>query len=104
MGHLPTTYKPDWKEVWLSRRSQKEAGFLWSVYHRAIAVNQWRYQMFRRLSPLCVYCPQQCIESVRQCMFECPRAATVWRYAQTLLFVAQGTPTENRYWPSFTFQ
>jgi hypothetical protein len=37
-----------------TRHSQKEAGFLWSVYHRAIAVNQWRYQMFRRLSPLYV--------------------------------------------------
>jgi hypothetical protein len=67
-------------------------------------VNQWRYQMFRRLSPLCVCCLQQSIESVRHYMFECPRTATIWRYAQTLLFATQGTPTENGYWLSFTFQ
>jgi hypothetical protein len=103
-GLFPNSYKPNWKEVWLSRRPQKEAGFLWSVYHRAIAVNQWRSQMFRRISPLCVCCPQQSIEFVKHCMYECPRATTVWCYAQTILFTAQGTNLENGSWPSFTFQ
>jgi hypothetical protein len=101
---IPNSYKPNWKEVWLSRRPQKEAGFLWSVYHRAIAVNQWKSQMFRRIFPLYVCCPQQSNELVKHCMYECPRAATVWCYAQTILFTVQGTNPENGSWPSFTFQ
>ena len=38
-GNLPPTFEPRWNEVWFPHRPQKDAGFIWSMYHCAIAVN-----------------------------------------------------------------
>lgn len=34
-----TDFKLKWQHVWLKRRSKKEVGFLWSLWHKALAVN-----------------------------------------------------------------
>lgn len=39
---LPARFKPNWKEFGIKVRPHKEAGFMKSVYHKAIAVNVWR--------------------------------------------------------------
>jgi hypothetical protein len=101
---LPASYKPNWKEVWVIRRPQKEAAFLWSVYHRAIAVNQWRTQMFNGIPATCVYCPLQMSETVQHRVFECVRTNVIWNYAQLVIFTSQGTPSVNGFWLAFILQ
>jgi hypothetical protein len=87
-GLLPASYKPNWKEVWVIRRPQKEAAFLWSVYHRAIAVNQWRAQMFNGIPATCVCCPLQMFETVQHRVFECVHTIVIWNYAQSVIFTS----------------
>jgi hypothetical protein len=42
---LPTTFTPNWMEIWNLWRLKKEAGFIWSIYHGA-----WQ-QMSGELEP-----------------------------------------------------
>ena len=53
---LPASFNPCWQEVWLIRRPQKEADFLWSVYHCAIAVNAWWKQINDQIAIACQCC------------------------------------------------
>ncbi|OAE33841.1 hypothetical protein AXG93_3559s1070 [Marchantia polymorpha subsp. ruderalis] len=37
-GLLPATFVPDWKAVWKNARPRKDVAFMWSIYHRAMAL------------------------------------------------------------------
>ena len=41
-GYLPSNYRFKWSQVWDPLRSGKEAAFIWSIWHRTVAVNEWR--------------------------------------------------------------
>jgi hypothetical protein len=104
-GILPPDYQPDWNEVWLAGRPRKEAGFLWSLYHGAVAVNVWRNRINRAIATVCTCCAQAVPETLVHCFFECPRAIHVWTYALTLLYRSQHVdPEQDGSWPAFTFQ
>lgn len=57
-GLVPDTFIPNWAEVWMTGRPRNEAAFLWSFYHRAIAVNQWRQIAHSTISAMCTCCDQ----------------------------------------------
>jgi hypothetical protein len=38
--YLPRNYKLYWSHVWDPLRSRKEAAFMWSIWHKAIIVNE----------------------------------------------------------------
>ena len=101
---LPPSYRPRWKEVWLPRRPKKEAGFIWSVYHCAIAVNAWRQQMDNQIIVTCACCTTGQPETVLHRMVECPRALIWWKYALTILYRYCDTPQTNGAWPNLVWQ
>jgi hypothetical protein len=72
-GLLPVTYKPCFSEVWNLHRPQKEAGFMWSMYHWAVAVNYWRAQISIHISPLCPCCPLGLNKSILHRFHSCLR-------------------------------
>ena len=39
-GYLPGNYRFFWSQVWDPLRSGKEAVFIWSIWHKAVAVNE----------------------------------------------------------------
>ena len=41
-GVLPDNYKLKWDNVWDTERTKKEAGLMWMIWHKAVAVNAWR--------------------------------------------------------------
>ena len=41
-GYLPGNYRFYWSQVWDPHRAGKEAAFIWSIWHKAVAVNEWR--------------------------------------------------------------
>ena len=41
-GYFLGNYKFYWSQVWKPLRSGKEAAFMWSIWHKAVAVNEWR--------------------------------------------------------------
>jgi hypothetical protein len=72
-GTFPATYVPDWDEIWIKIKPQKEAGFLWSVYHKAVAVNQWRARIFGANAD-CTNCLGRERESIIHRFHHCPKA------------------------------
>lgn len=41
-GYLPGNYMFYWSQVWDPLWFGKEAAFMWSIWHKAIAVTEWR--------------------------------------------------------------
>ena len=61
-GYLPGNYKFYWSQVWDPMRSGKEVEFIWSIWHKAVAVNEWRARIApASISKQCVFClPNTC--------------------------------------------
>lgn len=76
-GWVPGTFRPNWQEVWNPQCPRKEAAFIWSIYHYAIAVNQWRQHAFPTISDRCPCCPDDTSESLMHCIFKCGPATKV---------------------------
>jgi hypothetical protein len=55
-GALQVSFKPAWSKVWDKSRAKKEAAFMWSVWHNAIAANAWRRKIYNGVSDLCPCC------------------------------------------------
>jgi hypothetical protein len=85
-GLLPMTYQPRWCDIWNKRRPQKEAGFLWSVLHCAVAVNSWQAQMAPGFPISCIYCPAGLDETVIHRFYQCERTRRAWHFALTVLY------------------
>jgi hypothetical protein len=89
-GILPASYEPNWNEVWSHSRPQKEAGFLWFVYHKAVAVNHWRAQIGPHINSMCVCCPNNVPETILHQFIFCTRTRLAWEYGLTILYKTQG--------------
>ena len=103
-GALPATYEPNWKEVWAKGRLCKEATFLWSLYHDAIAVNAWRYQISPNIALDCVCCNLSIVETKLHYLYACPKAQAAWQYALTVLYSSMEVALVRGSWPFFTWQ
>ena len=80
---------PKWTEVWKSTRSKKEAGFMWSLWHRAVATNSWRGRFLPNVDQSCPSCQLGCVETYTHCFFDCRNAKTVWNYCFYIIHVLQ---------------
>lgn len=94
-GLVPANFAPDWNAVWITGRPRKEAAFLWSFYHRAIAVNQWRHVAHATTSELCSCCEQGVPESLIHGFFECVAARDAWTFATTILYRLLDIPKDT---------
>ena len=54
---LPRNTYVDWKDTWCTRRAQKEAAFVWSVWQKAIAVNKWQQIANQNIDTSCPTVP-----------------------------------------------
>lgn len=43
-GTLAPSYKLRWLNSWDKEREKKEAGLLWAIWHKGVAVNAWRLE------------------------------------------------------------
>jgi hypothetical protein len=103
-GLLPMTYRPRWCDIWNKHRPQKEAGFLWSVLHCAVAVNSWRAQMAPGIPISCICCPAELEETVIHRFYKCERTRRAWHFALTVLYTYLEIPPRNGGWPTLTWQ
>lgn len=79
-GILPLTHRLRWKTIWVKYRTPKEAGLVWLVWHRAVAVNAWRATVNPLTPTGCPVCPRHSHESVLHRFWECPAARRVWQW------------------------
>lgn len=80
-GVLYQGFRLKWKTVWERDRTSKEADLLWLVWHRAVAVNQWRSRIHNAIDIPCPLCPRRPDESVLHQFWECISARRAWQWA-----------------------
>lgn len=81
-GRIPRNYKFYWSQIWDPLRAGKEAAFMWSIWHKAVAVNEWRARIVPfSISKQCIFCLPYTCESVKHRFWECIQARRAWRRA-----------------------
>ncbi len=101
-GALQASFKPAWTKVWDKNRARKEAAFMWSVWHNAVAVNAWRRRIFNGVSDLCPCCELSAEETPMHHFHSCPRTPQLWDYAQSIIHRLVGEPLGPH--PRFTWR
>lgn len=81
MKHPNADFRLKWKSVWQKERTRKEAGLLWLIWQRAVAVNHWRGRIDGSVDIRCPVCPRQSEESVLHRFWECLSAQRAWQWA-----------------------
>jgi hypothetical protein len=85
-GLLPASYSPKWKDVWQPRRSHKDAAFMWSVFHGAVAFNTWRAIGSPNLDLTCVCCDADLPESLIHWFYQCQISTHAWHFAMSIMY------------------
>ena len=95
-GYLPGNYKFYWSQIWDPLRAGKEAAFIWSIWHKAIAVNEWRARIApASISKQCVFCLPHTSESVKHKFWDCIQARRAWRWATFIMHELCGVRMGN---------
>ena len=95
-GYLPGNYHFYWSQVWDPHRAGKEAAFIWSIWHKAVAVNEWRARIAPvSISKQCVFCLPHTSESVKHKFWDCIQARRAWRWATFIMHELCGVKTGN---------
>lgn len=83
-GILPRNSNVDWQDTWKAKRAQKESAFIWSVWHKALAVNEWRQVAYLNIDASCPFCPGL-PETILHRFWECQQARSVWEWSSSLI-------------------
>ena len=95
-GYLPGNYRFYWSQVWDPMRFGKEAAFLWSIWHKAVAVNEWRARIApASISKQCVFCLPNTSELVKHKFWDCIQARRAWRWATFIMHELSGVRSGN---------
>jgi hypothetical protein len=103
-GTLSMSYQPQWTDVWNKHQPQKDASFLWSVLHYAVAVNSWRTQIAPGIPMSCIRCPASLDETILYRFHHCEHTRLAWQYALLVLYTYLVTPLLNGAWPLLCWQ
>ena len=87
-GVLPGNFRLQWITVWIKERTRKEAGLLWLIWHRAVAVNHWRGRADGTVDIRCPICPRRSEETVLHRFWECASPQRGWQWAIHIMNVA----------------
>jgi hypothetical protein len=71
---------------------------MWSVYHKAVVVNQWRNRIFGP-NANCTNCTRGERETILHRFHHCPKARAPWAYGLTILYLSQATLQPAGSWP-----
>lgn len=89
-NHLPSSFTPNWKDLWLKSRSSKKATFMWSTWHNAVAVHSWRVKINLTINMNGKCYDLAVIETLFYKFFDCPRARDAWDYAHSIVYQVRG--------------
>lgn len=80
MNEIPPSTFPKWNIIRHKAKAQKEAGFIWSVIHKAVAVNERRGKISMKIDKSCPHCGPQSVESIEHMFYNCPLAQQGWQH------------------------
>lgn len=77
-------------DLWLKFRSAKDATFMWSIWHNALAIHSWRAKIATNIDVNCKCCMLTVEETPFHRFFSCIEAQDAWDYAQSILYHIRG--------------
>ena len=85
-GYLPRNYKFYWSQVWDPLQARKEVAFMWSIWHKAVAVNERRARITpASISKQCIFYLPNTSELVKHKFRDCIQARGAWRWAMYIM-------------------
>ena len=84
-GVLPDNYKLRWNNVWDIERIRKEAGLMWMIWHKAVAINSWRGAIAQEIDQSCLICLRGIRETVMHRFWECSAAQRAWSWCEAII-------------------
>ena len=95
-GYLPGNYRLYRSHVWDPLRSSKEAAFMWFIWHKVVAINEWRAQIAPAfISKQCLICLPNTSESIKHKFWDSIQARRAWRWATFIVHELCGIRTRN---------
>jgi hypothetical protein len=94
---LPATYRFRWKQIWTPERSKTEAGFIWQLWHKAVALNAWRGRFTPQVDTTCPICQTGAVEDTVHRFWRCEFSQNTWKYV-TFALNCIAAPTGARTW------
>ena len=92
---MEMNFQLKWKENWQDR-SQKEAGFMWSMWHQAVATNTWRAKFNPAANADCPLCNSSVPETYLHRFYECSYSRRFWLFSFAVIhWVSKGTKNKN---------
>ena len=67
-------------------RHTKKPAFLWSVIHKAVAVNKWHSKISADIDKSCPHCGPWSVKSMKHRFYNCPLAQQMWRYVANIIW------------------
>ena len=78
-------YKLRWNNTWDMEKVKKEAGLMWMIWHKAVAVNAWRGVVSQEIDQSCVVCLKGIKEIVLHYFWECAAAQRAWKWGEAII-------------------
>ena len=82
---LLANYKLRWNNVWDTERIRKEAGLMWMICHKAVAVNVWRGAISQEIDQSYPVCLRGIKETVMHWFWECSTTQRAWRWCEVII-------------------
>ena len=86
-----------WTNIWDHERQRKEAGLIWQVQHKAVAVKVWRGTINNHIDTSCLMCGFGQDEMVLHRFWDCTSSQQVW-YSITPLLKHFANPYSSTAW------
>lgn len=78
---LHKTLQPKWSDVWLQAHAKKELGFIWALWYKALAVNEWCTNVSWEFDLTCMVCKLELPWTILHPFWEYPCAQEAWVWA-----------------------
>lgn len=77
-GIVTLSLKLKWGNVWDKTHSCKEGVFIWSIGHKAVAVNAWRDMFIKDIDNTCHMCMADIMKTIIHRFWDCRIALRAW--------------------------
>ena len=95
-GYLLSNYRNHWFQVWDPICSGKEVVFIWSMWHKAMIVNEWKaHTAPASILKQCIFFLPNTSELVKHNFWDCIQAKRTWRWATYIMHELCGVRSDN---------
>lgn len=90
--------------VWDKTHSRKEGAFIWSIWHKAIAVNSWRDRFIKDIDGNCLMCMLDIVETIVHRFWGHKIVRRAWDYSIGIINIMKAKPWQKGPWRPLDWQ